>query len=97
MKWPFNDPPNVAVFTTKQIVAGKDWIQYVSHDEDDGAWQFQPAGGSEVKEASIVGLEEMTKIDPTIIPLADLPIGWCASRTGPNGEWLRKKKQRVFT
>ena len=38
--WPFSDPPNVAVFTTGQVVRGERAVLYVSHDADDGAWQF---------------------------------------------------------
>jgi hypothetical protein len=40
--WPFSDPPNAAVFTSKKILDDNDWIQTVTHDEDDGAWQFHP-------------------------------------------------------
>jgi hypothetical protein len=92
VKWLFSDPQNVAVFTTKQVVAGKVWIQYVSHDEDDGAWQFHGFANSGEEDASVVSLKTITEIDPTLISLADLPLGWCASRSGPNGEWQRKKK-----
>lgn len=38
-KWLFEDPPNVAVITSNQVLQGNP-ILYVSHDEDDGCWQF---------------------------------------------------------
>jgi hypothetical protein len=89
--WPFTDPPNVAVFTNKKIVEGTDWIQRVSHDEDDGAWQFHPIDGTTESDARVVGLKTIFQIDPSIALLADLPAGWCASRTSANGAWKREK------
>jgi hypothetical protein len=46
MRWPFNDPPNVAVFTGKAIAEDGQCICYVSHDDEDGAWQFHAKGRS---------------------------------------------------
>jgi hypothetical protein len=54
--WPFAAPPNVAVFTSKQSISGDAWIHYVSHDEDDGAWQFHPVGFTTEEDAAVVGL-----------------------------------------
>lgn len=44
--WPFAEQRNVAVFTHPDILSGDDWIHYVSHDEDDGSWQFLPESGA---------------------------------------------------
>src|SRR5947209_12602760 len=38
--WPFAEPEDLAVFTLKRIVRGESPILMVSHDEDDGGWQF---------------------------------------------------------
>lgn len=92
MKWPFSDPPNVAVFTNKKIVEKIEWIQYVSHDQDDGAWQFHPLGGTKEEDASVIGLGTMAEIDPSILLISDLPLGWFASRTALNGDWKKEKK-----
>lgn len=89
--WPFSDPPNVAVFTNKKIVNKTDWIQRVTHDEGDGAWQFHPQGGTTKEEASIVGLNTIADIDPSILALYDLPLGWCAWRKTQNDQWSRGK------
>jgi hypothetical protein len=89
MTWPFDDPPNVAVFTTKSIVFGRPVLR-VTHDEEDGAWQFLPLGGADyVKDAALVSLREMIERDSTLAELADLPVGWCAERESPNSPWLR--------
>ena len=38
--WPFDQPPNCAVFTLRRIAEGIDPILFVSHDLDDHGWQF---------------------------------------------------------
>ena len=78
--WPFADPPNFATLTTDAILRGREWIARVSHDADDGAWQFLPSGGFEMEETMLVSLHHLFKKDPTIGDLADLPLGWRAWR-----------------
>src|SRR5262249_51303476 len=87
--WPFADPENLAVFTLKRIVRGESPILRVSHDEEDGSWQFLDGGEVAVEEASLVSLRQMTHIDPSILGLADLPLGWVADRAGPGEPWQR--------
>jgi hypothetical protein len=89
--WPFMDPPNVAVITTREIVEGRSWIAHVSHDMDDGAWQFIGVNGpGSEEEARVVSLSAMIRLDPTITELADLPLGWRAWRETETGRWNRK-------
>ena len=38
--WPFADPTNVATITVRQIVRDGQPILHVSHDHEDGGWQF---------------------------------------------------------
>ena len=91
--WPFADAPNVAVFTSKKILTGDDWIYYVSHDEDDGAWQFHPKSGPAAEsDASVAGLKTILDLDPTVAEVADLPLGWCAWRERQESPWHRMKK-----
>jgi hypothetical protein len=91
MTWLFDDPPKVAVFTTKSIVFGRQPVLRVAHNEEDGAWQFLPPGGAgHVKDAALVSLREMIERDSTLAELADLPVGWCAERESPNSPWLRR-------
>jgi hypothetical protein len=91
--WVFNDPPNCAVFTERVIVDGDAHIGTVSHDADDGAWQFL-AFGSEARDedARLVGLWTIVRIDPSVEMLADLPLGWYAFRALPNDPWQRVPK-----
>jgi hypothetical protein len=87
-EWPFLDPPNTAVFTNVRVLAGEDWVQYVTHDEEDGAWQFHPASGrASMKEAAVTSLHGIVAIEPRIAELADLPLGWHAWRDDQNAHW----------
>jgi hypothetical protein len=92
--WPFLDPPNTAVFTNVRILDYDDWVHYVSHDSDDGAWQFHPFQDAppSVREAAVVSLEHMFRIEPRIAELADLPLGWHAWRDAKGSPWMRAPK-----
>lgn len=89
--WPFTDPPNRAAITTKRIVDGSAWIAHVSHDEDDGSWQFHTSSDDDLNEndARLLTLHELYQIDPTISGIADLRPGWRAWRESRDGPWLR--------
>jgi hypothetical protein len=92
--WPFQDPPNTAVITNVPILDGAEWVQYVTHDEEDGAWQFHPAGGqATTKEAAVTSLRRILAIEPRVAELADLPLGWHAWRDDEDGVWTREAKQ----
>ena len=88
--WPFADPKNVAVFTTTQVLRLWQPILHVSHDDEDGAWQFH-TGAQQVSagDAMIVALSDMLEHDPSICELADLPCGWYAERDGTGSRWRR--------
>jgi hypothetical protein len=91
--WPFLDPPNTAVFTTLGVLDGDDWVHCVSHDQDDGAWQFHSLRGpASLREAALVSLEQMLRVEPGIEELADLPAAWHAWRDDENGPWTRAPK-----
>jgi len=91
--WPFNDPKNVAVITTKKVLDKTKSILYVSHDEDDGMWQFHDGGIVSEEDGRIITLEEATIIDSSIIELADLPLGWIAEREDIKEKWNKYKKK----
>jgi hypothetical protein len=90
--WLFRDPQNVAVITLRQIIFGGKPILYVSHDADDGGWQFLDGGDAREEDAAVVLLAEIVRLDPTVQQLADLPLGWCAWRTDAGKAWERAKK-----
>jgi hypothetical protein len=92
-QWQFEDPPDLAVITLKKIIWEGDWIQTVTHDADDGGWQFLDNDQRSRKEsdAAMVCLSEIVDLDPTIIELADLPLGWHAWRSSKDSPWHRQK------
>ncbi|MFH1434174.1 MAG: hypothetical protein ABIJ56_00520 [Pseudomonadota bacterium] len=89
--WPFADPKNVAVFTVGSVWEKGRPILYVYHDEDDGARQFHADREPDIEEASILALDEIVKLDPSIAELTDLPLGWCACRESQESPWVRQK------
>jgi hypothetical protein len=93
--WPFADPPNVATITTDKIINATAWIQTVTHDADDGSWQFLPPDGApDETHARVVGLATIVEKDPTVRQLATLPLGWRAWREKPGSSWKREPKPR---
>ena len=92
-EWPFAEPKNVAVFTTTQVMRLRQPVLHVSHDDEDGAWQFH-TGAQQVSagDAMIVALSEMVEHDPTICELADLPCGWFAERESIGSPWKREQR-----
>ena len=87
--WPFDDPEDVAAYTLKRIVRGESPIRFVSHDADDGAWQFLDGLDASVEDAALVCLREMARIDPSLLELAELPLGWVAERERPGEPWSK--------
>jgi hypothetical protein len=92
--WPFADPPNVATVTTVQVVRDGEPILLVYHDEDDGAWQFLTATATNsMKNMMMVSLKSIVTRDPTVVELADLPLGWHAWREHIGAPWVREKQK----
>ena len=87
--WPFADKPNTASITTRQVLEGAP-ILLVTHDEDDGGWQFLCGTTNDPADARVVGLGQMLRRDGTLGELADLPEGWRASRASADGPWGRR-------
>lgn len=65
-------------------------ILEVSHEEEDGAWQFHSGQTVTTKDLMIVGLDEIVRLDPSIAELADLPLGWQAQRQSIKEPWVRE-------
>jgi hypothetical protein len=92
-QWKFEDPPNVACFTTQAVVNGGKPILYVSHDEDDGAWQFHSGDDVRSRDAMILALEKIVQMDASVEELSDLPCGWVATRATPRSTWVRAQHE----
>jgi hypothetical protein len=88
-EWPFDDPPDTAVLTTRDILEGKTPVLHVTHDSDDGGWQFMPGTSVSPEDARVVGLGRMVRSDDSLRDLADLPEGWRGWRDRPGTPWRR--------
>lgn len=86
--WPFADAPNTASITTRQVLDGAP-VLHVTHDADDGGWQFLCGTSDDPADARVVGLGWMHARDTTLGELADLPEGWRAWRRCPGARWER--------
>jgi hypothetical protein len=84
--WPFAEPKNHAVFTTRPVIDDGMPILYVSHD-DDGAWQFLCGTTNATEDCLLVLLANVLKRDPSVAELFDLPPGWCAERESQMDSW----------
>ncbi len=85
----FQEDGRTAVFTTKFVLFDKNDITYVTHDEDDGAWQFFSDDHFDNFEevAKVFALEEIIKMDNTLLDLADMPEGFFAVRKFKGDKW----------
>ncbi len=79
------------VFTTKEIINQGAPILLVTHDEDDGSWQFLSGQDISEKDAMIVGLIEILNHDASLKSVLNLPMGYFATRGRISEEWIFQK------
>ncbi len=82
----FNEPSNLATFTTRQWIEEQAPILTVAHDFD-GSWQFLTDDPNTADNIGIVALSEMIKHDLTLNELFELDYGEIAEREYVGGEW----------
>lgn len=90
MNYDFLDEKNTTVISTKKIMNKESSIMLVSHDEEDGMWEFLDGDDVNEEDAMIVSLFEIVQIDETINQIADLPIGWIAYRENVFSKWVKQ-------
>ena len=84
----FSDPENAACMTCCHVLDDRAPILYVSHDTDDGMWQFLcGADGHGSEHAKIITLLQAVELDPSVNALYEMPLGVCAERQTVNAEW----------
>jgi hypothetical protein len=90
IQWPFPEREDTAVFTSRRILDGAHWVYYVTHDAEDGAWQFHPHDGlTPERDAAVVSLKTMVALDSSLRVVGDLPRGCYAWRVAPDAPWVR--------
>lgn len=90
-EWKFPDPPSVAAIVDRRVMNGEAFIAVVSHDADDGAWQFLSNLPITEADAALVSLQSVTLVDASVIELADLPLGWRAWRSEKTAKWQKTR------
>ena len=68
-------------------------ILLVTHDAGDHSWQFIGSTDASMKDAMLVCLEEIVKLDLSTLEVADLPPGWRAVRQSPKHPWIRSESR----
>ncbi len=94
MKKKFSEPLTTAVFTTKFVVEDDHEITYVTHDADDGSWQFLSSDTFEDYRlvAKVVGLGQIIEKDSSILEILNMPIGFYAERENRESKWKIQKQ-----
>jgi len=92
--WRFSDPKNLAVISLRQILVGDSPILHVVRGLD-GSWQFLSGELTNIEDAVVVSLSAIVELDPSVIRLAELPIGRQASRLAPFREWTIDRNENL--
>ena len=87
--WPFEDPRDRRVYTTRFVVDKDFPVLVVSHDPD-GEWEFLCGTTDKPKDAREILLGEVVDLDERLLEVADLPVGWRALRADPGGPWMQE-------
>lgn len=91
MAFPFYDAPNTAAIICCHVINDGKPILFVSHDEDDGMWQFLCEKTHETDDAKLVSLKYVFDLDNTVGDLADMPCGCYATRGTQKDSWVIAK------
>ncbi len=89
--WKFSDPPHARVYLSETVHKGTEPVTFVSHDTEDGAWQFLGDSMSDGGDPVISCFHHPVDRDPSLAELADLPLGWYAQRDRVGEPWIRRK------
>lgn len=89
--WPFDLPRSCMVISHRSIVFGGSSILHVTHDLNNRSWQFLRFESTSQEDAALVAFEEIVRIDPTVLEVSDLPLGWRAWRSTKESHWQREE------
>jgi len=89
--WPFDQPRDCAVMTTRQVMNQSEPILGVYHDADDHGWQFIGASDASESNGCMISLQQAVDLDSTVVEVADISPGWFASRPDAQSPWKRNR------
>ncbi len=93
MQWPFDQSPETAALTTRQIIEDGNPILCIVHYSDDHSWLFACGSTAQNEDGRVISMQQALKIDPSIAQVADLPPGWMAWRESVESEWHRSPSE----
>ena len=76
-------------FKAQQAPCGRVVDGEVYHDRD-GDWQFLCGTTLNTADLKLVCLGCMVEADPTVGELAEMPPGWCGTRSVRGEEWIQE-------
>lgn len=88
-KWPFISQKELAVFTYPRVIEEGSAVTLVTHDFDDGSWQFLDHCYHQESKPVLVCLEDVVSKHGYLKELSDLPYGWQAERESSDSDWIR--------
>jgi hypothetical protein len=88
--WRFAEPRNAVAFTCKSVVSGYAPILVVQHLRDDEGWTFLDSEPFDVRNALLVTMDRVVRLDSSLQQLSDLPEGWVANRVDIGAPWRRE-------
>jgi hypothetical protein len=93
--WPFDQAPNVAAVTTRQVIERRLPILCVTHYSDDHSWGFVCGSTDETEDGRVIAMSEALEMDTTLREIGDLPPGWTARREKVGGFWQRAYNEKA--
>ena len=87
--WPFDQAPDVAAITTRQVLERELPVLQVNHYADDHSWGFVCGTTDDVDDGRVISMAEAIQLDPTLATVADLPPGHTAWRETVGSAWHR--------
>jgi hypothetical protein len=87
--WPFDQSPDTAAVTTRQVLESGLPILVAVHHDDDHSWSFACGTTTDAEDGRVVSMGEALELDPSLCEIADLPPGWWAEREQLGSAWVR--------
>lgn len=88
-EWPFDQSPNTAAITSRQVLEGEQEIHVVVHYSDDHSWAFLCGTTDDPQDGRVIVMSEALEVDGTLASIADLPPGWKAWRESRGDPWQK--------
>jgi hypothetical protein len=89
-KWPFDQPPDTAAVSDRRVVEAGAPVLLVIHYSGDDGWAFLSGGAWNVRDGRLIAMSEALNRDASLRSIADLPVGWTATRPQLGAEWIRQ-------